>query len=160
MRNPVSTRDWRSDFRTPSNFLPSATFFAKALLRDSPNLSERPMSVWSWRSLSLSASDLEELSANASFCLTILRVLSVVALPPLTLSGCNTAPRPDLVFNRNGLSAQDMSRANAECNLEAEKAAMQARNSVTAGETWRKIFVLCMESKGARYVGTSAGIRM
>ncbi|WP_162559406.1 hypothetical protein [Microvirga sp. 17 mud 1-3] len=48
-----------------------------------------------------------------------------------------------------------MSRANAECNLEAEKAAMRARNSVTAGENWRKIYLLCMESKGARYLGTT-----
>ncbi|AWM87758.1 hypothetical protein C4E04_14130 [Microvirga sp. 17 mud 1-3] len=71
------------------------------------------------------------------------------------MSGCNSAPRPDLVFNRNGLSKEDMSRANAECNLEAEKAAMRARNSVTAGENWRKIYLLCMESKGARYLGTT-----
>ena len=32
---------------------------------------------------------------------------------------------------------------------------MRARNSVTAGENWRKILLLCMEAKGARYLGTT-----
>ncbi len=73
----------------------------------------------------------------------------------MALAACNTKPRPDFVFNTQGMSQQQYRRAEAECNLEAEKTAMQATNSVTAGETWRKIFVLCMEAKGARYVGTT-----
>jgi hypothetical protein len=71
----------------------------------------------------------------------------------VALAGCQATPQPDFVFNRQELSRPQFVQAEAECNLEAEKAAMQATNSVTAGENWRKIYVLCMESKGARYVG-------
>jgi len=71
------------------------------------------------------------------------------------VAGCNTTARPDFVFKRQSLSQQQYSRAEAECELEAEKAATQAKNSITAGENWRKIFVLCMEAKGARFLGTT-----
>jgi hypothetical protein len=53
------------------------------------------------------------------------------------------------------MSQKDASRARAECKFEAEKAAMRAKNSVTAGENWQTIFILCMEAKGARYLGTT-----
>lgn len=53
------------------------------------------------------------------------------------------------------LSQKQVSLAEAECNLEAEKVAIQASNGVTAAERWEKIFVLCMETKGAKYVGTT-----
>jgi hypothetical protein len=73
----------------------------------------------------------------------------------IILAACNTKPRPNFVFSAQGLSDQQFSRAEAECNLEAEKVAMRASNSVTAGEHWRKIHILCMEAKGAKYLGTS-----
>jgi hypothetical protein len=75
--------------------------------------------------------------------------------PLALLTGCNTTARPDFVFKRQSLSQQQYARAEAECELEAEKAAIQAKISVTAGENWRKIFVLCMEAKGARYLVTT-----
>ena len=68
------------------------------------------------------------------------------------LTGCNTKPLPDFVFSRQGLTQQEFSRAKAECNLEAEKVAMKASNSITSGEHWRKILVLCMEAKGAKFL--------
>jgi hypothetical protein len=75
--------------------------------------------------------------------------------PLVLLTGCNTTERPDFVFKRQGLSQQQYSRAEAECEFEAEKAAIQAKNSITAGENWRRVFVLCMEAKGARFLGTT-----
>jgi hypothetical protein len=83
------------------------------------------------------------------------RILIIVVAPLTVLVACNTKPVPDLVFNARDMSRQQYSQAEAECNLEAEKAAIQAKNSITAGENWRKIFLLCMEAKGARYVGTT-----
>jgi hypothetical protein len=76
-------------------------------------------------------------------------------MPLPVLTACNQRTAPDLIFNAPGLSQQQYSRAEAECNLEGEKAALHARNSVTAGENWRKFFILCMETKGARYIGTA-----
>jgi hypothetical protein len=113
------------------------------------------MRMLNWRSLSLSISDfgdfpLETWLSSAK----MYPLLSLVFLLAL-LTGCNTTARPDFVFKRQGLSQQQYPRAEAECELEAEKAAIQARNSVTAGENWRKIFVLCMKAKGARYLGTT-----
>ena len=113
------------------------------------------MSVVSWRFLSLSISDFGDLSLEIWLSSAkMYRLLSFV-FPIVLLTGCNTTARPDFVFKRQGLSQQQYSRAEAECELESEKAAIQAKNSVTAGENWRKIFVLCMEAKGARYLGTT-----
>ncbi|WP_457091831.1 hypothetical protein [Microvirga sp. P5_D2] len=154
-RNPVSTRDSRIFLKTLSSFLPPATFFAKALDKESPNLSESPMRVLSWRSLSFSQSDLGLLVPGFWSSPAIKTVLYIFLFPLLGLTACNTKPAPDLVFNSEDLSKKEFSRAEAECNLEAEKAAMLASNSVTAGERWRKILILCMEAKGTRFVGTA-----
>lgn len=113
------------------------------------------MSVLSWRSLSLSSSDFGDLSFETWLSSARMDPLLLFVFLLVLLSGCNTTERPDFVFKRQGLSQQQYSRAEAECELEAEKAAIQAKNSVTAGENWRKIFVLCMEAKGARFVGTT-----
>jgi hypothetical protein len=79
--------------------------------------------------------------------------VAIVSL--LILAACNPKPQPDFVFNTQDLSQKEVRRADAECRLEAEKAAMRAKNSVTAGENSRKIFILCMEAKGAQYRGTT-----
>ena len=79
--------------------------------------------------------------------------VAIVSL--LILAACNPKPQPNFVFNEQDLSRKEFFRAEAECHLEAEKAAMRAKNSVTAGENWRKIFILCMEAKGAQYRGTT-----
>lgn len=60
-----------------------------------------------------------------------------------------------MVFNAQDQSKKQFSQAEAECDLEAEKVAMQATNGITAGERWRKIFILCMETKGMKYIGTA-----
>jgi hypothetical protein len=109
----------------------------------------------SWRSLSLSISDFGDLSLENWLSSARMYPLLFFVLPLVLLAGCNTTARPDFVFKRQGLSQQQYLRAEAVCELEAEKAAIQARNSVTAGENWRKIFVLCMEAKGAHYLGTT-----
>jgi hypothetical protein len=113
------------------------------------------MRVLSWRSLSLSTSDFGDLSLETWLSSAKISPLLPFVFPLALLTGCTTTARPDFVFNRQGLSQQQYSRAEAECELEAEKAAIQAKNSVTAGENWRKIFVLCMEAKGARFLGTT-----
>lgn len=108
------------------------------------------MSVLSWRSLSFSASGLVEFFTLSSWPL-IFRIPCLALFPLIMLAGCNAKPLPDFIFTRQALSQQEFSRAKAECTLEAEKAAMIASNSITAGENWRKILVLCMEAKGARF---------
>lgn len=129
--------------------------FANALARKSPNLSERPMRALSWRSLSFFISDSGDSSFHPWLFPAMLRLLLPLVLPITLLGSCNPKPRPDFVFDAQGLSQQQYSRAGAECKLEAEKAAVQAKNSITAGENWRRIFVLCMEAKGTRYLGTT-----
>ena len=73
------------------------------------------------------------------------------------LAACNTKPRtkPDFIFNAQDLTQKQFRQAEAECNLDAEKAAMLASNGITAAERWEKIFILCMEAKGARFVRTA-----
>ncbi|PVE25551.1 hypothetical protein DC522_04285 [Microvirga sp. KLBC 81] len=73
----------------------------------------------------------------------------------MALVACNTKPPQKFIFNSQDLSRKQFSQAEAECNLEAEKAAMLATNSISAGDRWKRIFVLCMEAKGAKYVGTT-----
>ncbi|WP_262027649.1 hypothetical protein [Microvirga sp. Mcv34] len=113
------------------------------------------MSVVSWRSRTFFSSESGEPSFHPCLFSAILRLSLSLIFPLTILAGCNTAVRPDFVFDAQGLSQQQYSRAGAECELEAEKAAIQAKNSITAGENWRKIFVLCMEAKGARFLGTT-----
>ena len=111
------------------------------------------MSVLSWRSLSF-LSSASKGSFDPGFFSTTVRILLIGSFT--ILAACNRRPQPEFVFDLGDLSQKDASRARAECRLEAEKAAMRARNSVTAGENWQTIFILCMEAKGARYLGTTA----
>ncbi len=113
------------------------------------------MRVLSWRSLSFFSSASGDSSLISWLFPAMLRLLLPCAFLSTLLVGCNPKSRPDFVFDAQDLSQQQYSRAGAECKLEAEKAAIQAKNSITAGENWRKIFVLCMEAKGARYLGTT-----
>jgi hypothetical protein len=113
------------------------------------------MSVLSWRSRSFLISASGDSSLHIC-CLSATLRLSICLIIPLTLlASCNAKPRPDFVFDTQDLSEEQYSRAGLECKLEAEKAAIQTKNSITAGENWRRIFVLCMEAKGARYLGTT-----
>ena len=82
-----------------------------------------------------------------------LATVAIVSL--LILAACNPKPQPDFVFDTRDLSQKEVRRAEAECHLEAEKAAMRAKYSLTAGENRRKILILCMGAKGARYRGTT-----
>ena len=112
------------------------------------------MSVLSSRSLPI-LSSASRGSFDPGFFSTTLRILLIGSFT--ILAACNRRPQPESVFDLGDLSRKDASRARAECKLEAEKAAMRAKNSVTAGENWQTIFILCMEAKGARYLGTTDG---
>ncbi|MCG7392565.1 hypothetical protein MHY87_06565 [Microvirga sp. ACRRW] len=115
------------------------------------------MSVPSWRSLSFSQSDLE-LLLPGFVSSAAMKYSSLIFITASTmLIGCNTKPetRPNFIFNTQDLNQKQFRQAEAECDLEAEKVAMQASNGITAGERWRKIFILCMEAKGIRFVGTA-----
>ena len=112
------------------------------------------MNVLSRRSLSVSSSASRGLF-DPGFFSAALRILLIGSFT--ILAACNRRPQPESVFDLGDLSRKDASRARAECKLEAEKAAMRAKNSVTAGENWQTIFILCMEAKGARHLGTTDG---
>lgn len=113
------------------------------------------MRMLSWRALPSS-----HFGLGASFPETCLgsAISRLLLISPLVLiPACNREKRPDFVFSSNGLTQQQYARAEAECRPEAKKAALLATNSVTAGDTWERIFTLCLQSKGAKYLGTTDG---
>ncbi|MGO4525586.1 hypothetical protein AB4097_12070 [Microvirga sp. 2MCAF35] len=109
------------------------------------------MRVLSWRSLSLKT------SLEAFFVSTWLDIvrfpLFLFLSSPLILSACAYKP-PSLVFETGNLSDSEWSRAQDECDYEAEKATGSAPINV-AHSRWQRLYIQCIELKGIKYLGTT-----
>lgn len=70
-----------------------------------------------------------------------------------TLVGCMSTPPSRSYFKTPGMSSAEWSRIDAECSYEAEKATAAADPMTAVSYTWRRIFVMCTELKGAKFVG-------
>lgn len=70
-----------------------------------------------------------------------------------TLVGCMSTPPTRSYFKTPGMSSAQWSRIDDECSYEAEKATAAADPMTAVSYTWRRIFVMCTELKGAKFVG-------
>jgi hypothetical protein len=73
----------------------------------------------------------------------------------LAIAACNASPqKPDLVFDAGSLSDKQREQANRECQFEAAKATASIRLGDPSGDRFRKIYILCVETKGITFLGT------
>ena len=110
------------------------------------------MSVVKWR--------LRSSSTGESMALVVLSrestkfSLAICGLFVMTLlAACNAPATKHFRFNTSATDAQ-FERMEAECDYEATKSTAAARPGSIRALDWRKIFIQCMELKGARYVGS------
>ncbi|GEO17514.1 hypothetical protein MAE02_52100 [Microvirga aerophila] len=77
------------------------------------------------------------------------------------MSGCVAeSKKPDLLFDSGSMTDAQWLKARKECLFEAEKAVTPIRPSPVAGERFRKIYILCVESKGIKFLGTSDEVKL
>jgi hypothetical protein len=83
------------------------------------------------------------------------RSLSILCLA-LALGGCvESRPRPTLLFQTGHLKASQWSQIDKVCEYEAAKAVIPIKHGLIATEQYRKLYILCAESKGAEFIGTN-----
>jgi hypothetical protein len=83
------------------------------------------------------------------------RSLSILSLS-FALVGCvETAPRPALLFHTGKLKTAQWSQIDKVCEYEAAKAVTPIKHGLIATEQYRKLYILCAESKGAEFIGTN-----
>jgi hypothetical protein len=112
------------------------------------------MSVLSWRVLSSAVRSSPKLPGSFLSFEAILRSVSILVVAML-LGACNTSPqKPDLVFDAGSLSDKQWEQANKECQFEAAKATASIRPGDASGDKFRKIYILCVETKGITFLGT------
>jgi hypothetical protein len=64
-----------------------------------------------------------------------------------------SAPPTRSVFKTPGIDSARWARIQDECSYEAEKATAAADPQTAVSYAWRRVFVMCVELKGATYVG-------
>lgn len=70
-----------------------------------------------------------------------------------SLAACVSAPPTRTVFKTPGLSSTEWSRIQKECAYDAEKATASANPNTAVSYTWRQVYIMCAELKGATFVG-------
>ncbi|KAB0264800.1 hypothetical protein FEZ63_21530 [Microvirga brassicacearum] len=110
------------------------------------------MSVLKWR---LRSSVTGSSPKSPGFLLSlIVRILQIIGLATLLSACVHKARKPDLVFDSGKLSEQEWELADKTCEFEAAKAVIPIKIAEIAGEQFRRIYILCVESKGVKYLGT------
>ena len=84
-----------------------------------------------------------------------MQFLQIVGFTTLLSACVQTARKPDMVFDSGKLSEQQWELVDKACQFEAEKAVAPLRIRGGAGEDFRKIYILCLESKGVKFLGTA-----
>jgi hypothetical protein len=70
------------------------------------------------------------------------------------LSACNVpSKKPDLVFDAGSLTHKQWEQADKECKFEAAKAVAPLKYGDITGDTYRRIYILCVETKGIKFLG-------
>jgi hypothetical protein len=85
--------------------------------------------------------------------LGMLRRTSLCMLLTSALAACVSTPPTSFYFKIPGLSSDQWSRIQKECAYEAEKATASADPKTGFEYTWRQIFIMCAELRGATFVG-------
>jgi hypothetical protein len=85
--------------------------------------------------------------------LGMLRRTSLCMLLTSALAACVSTPPTSFYFKIPGLSLDQWSRIQKECAYEAEKATASADPKTAFEYTWRRIFIMCAELRGATFVG-------
>ncbi|WP_262027650.1 hypothetical protein [Microvirga sp. Mcv34] len=117
------------------------------------------MSVVSWR-LRFSAIGSCPKSAGNFFSLGAVSPSCFVFLSIVSLGACNTASKkPDLIFDAGVLTHKQWGQADKECKFEAAKAVVPLKYGDVTGENYRRIYILCAESKGIKFLGTEGELR-
>jgi hypothetical protein len=112
------------------------------------------MSVLSWGERSLATGSWPILPGFLSSFGGILHLIVAVSILVL-LSACNASPRkPDLIFDAGSLTHKQWEQADKECKFEAAKAVAPLKYGDVTGDTYRKIYILCIEAKGVRFLGS------
>jgi hypothetical protein len=86
------------------------------------------------------------------------RILQIIGFAMLLSACVHKARKPDLVFDSGKLSEQEWELADKTCEFEAAKAVVAIKISEIRGEEYRKIYILCVESKGIKYLGTEGRV--
>ncbi len=71
----------------------------------------------------------------------------------LCMTACATPTTSPMLFKTAGLSDERWDNARKECDYEAEKAVASAGPKTPVEYKRRRLFVMCVELKGAKYVG-------
>jgi hypothetical protein len=112
------------------------------------------MRVLSWRVRSAAIGSSPDSSGNFFAFGTIIRP-TLIFVTAILLSACTPPSRkPDLVFDAGALNDQQFEQAGKECRFEAAKAVAPRKYGDITGDTYRKIFILCLEAKGIKFLGT------
>jgi len=71
------------------------------------------------------------------------------------LGACNApSKKPDLIFDAGSLTHEQWEQADKECKFEAAKAVAPMKYGDVTGDTFRRIYILCAETKGIKFLGT------
>lgn len=117
------------------------------------------MSVLSWRLLS--SASFSPRSPSSLLRSGAIRHILIITIPMVLVGGCVAkAKKPDLLFDTGTLTDAQWTQVNKECQFEAEKVIAPIRPfTPTAGEQFREIYILCVETKGVKFLGTSDKVR-
>ncbi len=84
-----------------------------------------------------------------------------IVLISILIGGCVAEEKqPNLLFDAGPMTDAQYLKADKECQFEAEKAVTPIRPSPVAGERFRKIYILCVEAKGIKFLGTSDKVKL
>jgi hypothetical protein len=71
------------------------------------------------------------------------------------LIGCvEKRERPQLLFKVGSLKQTEWEQADKTCEYEVAKAVAPIKIGIIATEQYRKLYILCAESKGATFIGS------
>jgi len=61
--------------------------------------------------------------------------------------------KPDLIFDAGSLTHKQWEQADKECKFEAAKSVAPLNYGDVTGATYRRIYILCVETKGIKFLG-------
>jgi hypothetical protein len=86
--------------------------------------------------------------------LAISRSLPIVLLSANLAACVGSQKKQNYLFDLGSLSATQWQKIRAECRFEAAKSVATIKHAIIASEEESKIYILCVESKGVKYLGT------
>lgn len=76
------------------------------------------------------------------------------------LVGCvEKRERPQLLFKIGSLKQAEWEKVDKTCEYEVAKAVAPIKIGIIATEQYRKLYILCAESKGATFIGSTDTVK-